>query len=185
MFICLSGRSTLRRGLLCGLSLLLLACSHTQKPSPATPSPPPNRPAAKPQAKPKLQPPRAPTSPKAANIRLLRPAAGPLIGTFDGNRNKGIDIAGQPGDPVRAAAAGVVVYAGSGLRGYGNLLLIEHSDNLMTAYAHNRSLLVKDGERVSRGQTIAELGSSGTDRAKLHFEVRRNGSAVNPLPYLN
>ena len=107
-----------------------------------------------------------------------------MIGKFDGSRNKGIDIAGQAGAPVVAAEAGRVVYAGSELRGYGNLVIIKHSEQLLTAYAHNRKILVKENQTVRQGQRIAEMGSSGTDRVKLHFEVRRDGNAVDPMPYL-
>ena len=103
---------------------------------------------------------------------------------FDGNRNKGIDIGGKAGDAILAAEAGLVVYAGTGLRGYGNLLIVKHNDTLLTAYAHNRKLLVKDGDAVRKGQKIAEMGSSDADRVKLHFEVRRNGNAVDPAPYI-
>lgn len=107
-----------------------------------------------------------------------------MVDAFDGSRNKGIDIGGKAGDPILAAEDGRVVYAGTGLRGYGNLLIIKHSETLLTAYAHNRKLLVKDGEAVRRGQKIAEMGSSDADRVKLHFEVRRDGNAVDPAPYL-
>ena len=103
---------------------------------------------------------------------------------FDGSRNKGIDIGGKAGDAILAAEAGLVVYAGTGLRGYGNLLIVKHNDTLLTAYAHNRKLLVKDGDAVRKGQKIAEMGSSDADRVKLHFEVRRNGNAVDPAPYI-
>ena len=107
-----------------------------------------------------------------------------MVDRFDGSRNKGIDIGGKAGDAILAAEAGLVVYAGTGLRGYGNLLIVKHNDTLLTAYAHNRKLLVKDGENVRKGQKIAEMGSSDADRVKLHFEVRRNGNAVDPAPYI-
>ena len=107
-----------------------------------------------------------------------------MVDRFDGSRNKGIDIGGKAGDAILAAEAGLVVYAGTGLRGYGNLLIVKHNDTLLTAYAHNRKLLVKDGDAVRKGQKIAEMGSSDADRVKLHFEVRRDGNAVDPAPYL-
>ena len=107
-----------------------------------------------------------------------------MVDRFDGNRNKGIDIGGKAGDAILAAEAGRVVYAGAGLRGYGNLLILKHSESLLTAYAHHRKLLVKEGEAVRQGQKIAEMGSSDADRVKLHFEVRRNGNAVDPAPYI-
>ena len=93
-------------------------------------------------------------------------------------------ISGKEGDPVLAAADGRVVYAGSGLRGYGNLIIIKHNDTLLTAYAHNKALLVREDQMVRRGQKIAEMGSSDTDRVKLHFEVRRKGKPVDPVKVL-
>ncbi|WP_375741620.1 peptidoglycan DD-metalloendopeptidase family protein [Pseudomonas boanensis] len=114
------------------------------------------------------------------------PASGALIGRFssNGSLNKGIDIAGELGQPVLAASDGSVVYAGSGLRGYGELVIIKHSDTYVSAYGHNRRLLVREGQQVKVGQTIAEMGSTGTDRVKLHFEIRRQGKPVDPLQYL-
>lgn len=112
------------------------------------------------------------------------PAQGPVIAGFDEVRNKGIDIAGRAGDPVLAAADGQVVYAGAGLRGYGNLVIIKHSATYLTAYAHNQRLLVQEDQRVKQGQKIAEMGSSDADRVKLHFEIRRNGKPVDPVKLL-
>ncbi|MDW3712887.1 MULTISPECIES: peptidoglycan DD-metalloendopeptidase family protein [Pseudomonas] len=114
------------------------------------------------------------------------PANGAMIGRFssNGSLNKGIDIAGELGQPVLAASDGSVVYAGSGLRGYGELVIIKHSDTYVSAYGHNRRLLVREGQQVKVGQTIAEMGSTGTDRVKLHFEIRRQGKPVDPLQYL-
>ncbi|RFQ42259.1 LysM peptidoglycan-binding domain-containing protein [Pseudomonas sp. ATCC 13867] len=114
------------------------------------------------------------------------PTNGTLIGRFasNGSLNKGIDIAGQLGQPVLAASNGTVVYAGSGLRGYGELVIIKHSDTYVSAYGHNRRLLVREGQQVKVGQSIAEMGSTGTDRVKLHFEIRRQGKPVDPLQYL-
>ncbi len=113
------------------------------------------------------------------------PAKGKIIGWFNhsGTEN-GLDIAGWRGEPVFAAAAGKVVYQGSGLRGYGQLIIIKHNDDYFSAYAHNNRILVRDGEWVKRGQKIAEMGDTGTDKVKLHFEIRRHGSPVNPLRYL-
>jgi lipoprotein NlpD len=114
------------------------------------------------------------------------PAGGTVIGRFssNGSLNKGIDIAGELGQPVLAASDGAVVYAGSGLRGYGELVTIKHSDTYVSAYGHNRRLLVQEGQQVKAGQRIAEMGSTGTDRVKLHFEIRRQGKPVDPLQYL-
>jgi lipoprotein NlpD len=114
------------------------------------------------------------------------PSAGVLIGKFssNGSLNKGIDIAGDLGQPVLAASDGSVVYAGSGLRGYGELIIIKHSDTYVSAYGHNRRLMVREGQQVKAGQTIAEMGSTGTDRVKLHFEIRRQGKPVDPLQFL-
>jgi len=113
------------------------------------------------------------------------PATGKIVARFNhtGTEN-GLDIAGWRGEPVVAAAAGKVVYQGSGLRGYGQLIIIKHNDEYLSAYAHNNRILVKDGELVKRGQKIAEMGDTGTDRVKLHFEIRRHGSPVDPLRYL-
>ncbi|WP_296261902.1 MULTISPECIES: peptidoglycan DD-metalloendopeptidase family protein [unclassified Pseudomonas] len=114
------------------------------------------------------------------------PASGVLISKFssNGSLNKGIDIAGDLGQPVLAASDGAVVYAGSGLRGYGELVIIKHSDTYVSAYGHNRRLLVREGQQVKAGQAIAEMGSTGTDRVKLHFEIRRQGKPVDPLEFL-
>jgi lipoprotein NlpD len=112
------------------------------------------------------------------------PVRGPLLGRFDDTRNKGIDIGGTPGEPVRAAANGRVVYAGNGLRGYGNLIIVKSDATFLTAYAHNRNLKVKEGDSVTKGQEIAEMGNTDSDRVMLHFEVRRDGKPVDPLRYL-
>lgn len=112
------------------------------------------------------------------------PSGGPLLAGFDEVRNKGLDIGGASGDAVAASADGRVVYAGAGLRGYGNLIILKHSSTFLTAYAHNRALLVKEDQTVQRGQKIAEMGSTDADRVKLHFEVRRQGKPVDPAKYL-
>lgn len=114
------------------------------------------------------------------------PARGRVISRFQPNNplRKGVDIAGKKGDSVQTAADGTVIYAGSALRGYGKLLIIKHSEEFLSAYAHNHKLLVGEGTKVKSGQRIAELGSSGTDRDMLHFEIRRNGQPVDPMSYL-
>ena len=114
------------------------------------------------------------------------PVRGKLIGRFSANEqgNKGIKIAGNRGDIIKSAADGRVVYAGSALRGYGNLVIIKHSDNFLSAYAHADKILVKEKQFVSVGQTLATMGNTGTDRVMLHFEIRYHGKSVNPLKYL-
>lgn len=120
----------------------------------------------------------------ATTIRLIWPARGDVIRRFNGMDSKGVDIANAPGTPVVAAANGTVVYAGNGLRGYGNLLIIKHNANFLTAYAHNRALLVKEGQNVTQGQTIAEMGDSDSNRVALHFELRYDGKSIDPARYL-
>ena len=115
---------------------------------------------------------------------FIWPAAGTVVAPFDDPRNKGIGIAGKAGDAVVASADGRVVYAGAGLRGYGNLIILKHNNTYLTAYAHNQTLLVKEDQTVRKGQKIAEMGSSDADRVKLHFEVRRQGKPVDPLKHL-
>jgi len=114
------------------------------------------------------------------------PARGKLLDGFqsNGGLNKGIDIEGKLEEPVIAAAAGRVVYSGNGLRGYGKLLIVKHSELFLSAYAHNHKLLVGEGAIVKQGQKIAEMGSTGTDAVKLHFEIRHDGKPVNPLKFL-
>ena len=107
-----------------------------------------------------------------------------VIQTYDGAGSKGIDIRGEQGQPIKAAAAGEVLYAGEAVRAYGKLILISHNTASITAYAHNDTILVQKGQTVTAGQQIATMGSSDTDIFKLHFEVRINGKAVNPVPYL-
>jgi lipoprotein NlpD len=113
------------------------------------------------------------------------PAQGKVIARFSEAANrKGIDIAGTLGQPVVASASGKVVYSGSGLRGYGKLIIIKHNETYLSAYAHNDQILVKEGQSVTRGQKIAAMGSTDADRVKLHFEVRRLGKPVDPAKYL-
>lgn len=112
------------------------------------------------------------------------PSHGPLLSGFGDMQNKGVDIGGQRGQPVQAAASGRVVYAGSNLRGYGKLIIIRHGEALLSAYAHNERLLVTEGQQVIRGQPIAQMGDSDADLVKLHFEIREYGKPVNPFNYL-
>jgi len=125
--------------------------------------------------------------PKKSSIKnWLWPVNGKIINHFSNrtNQNKGLDIAGKSGAAVRATAKGRVVYSGSGLRGYGHLVIIKHNDNYLSAYAHNKKIHVEENEFVKAGQRIADLGRSGADREKLHFEIRYKGKPVDPLNYL-
>ena len=131
--------------------------------------------------------PAAPVTPApVSNGKWNWPSNGAILAQFSTKEpvNKGIDLAGTMGEPVKAAAAGTVVYAGEGLRGYGNLVIIKHDDTFLSAYAHASRILVQEKDSIKAGQTIAETGSTGTDRVKLHFEIRKNGNPVDPLLYL-
>ena len=146
-------------------------------------APPPSPPA------PRVEPPRdasaATPVDEDAKLGWMWPATGKLVTGFSDTANlKGIDIAGKEGQPVVASAAGKVVYAGTGLRGYGKLVIIKHNASYLSAYAHNREILVKEGQQVPKGQKIAEMGSTDSDSVKLHFEIRRQGKPVDPLKYL-
>ncbi|WP_032826690.1 peptidoglycan DD-metalloendopeptidase family protein, partial [Bordetella holmesii] len=146
----------------------------TDTSTPATPVTPPPTPA---ETKPVA---------RAADAGVINwgwPSSGQIQQNFNAN-SKGIDIAGNPGDPVMAAADGKVMYSGNGVRGLGNLIIINHQNGFITAYAHNRALLVKTGQDVKRGAKIAELGQSDTNAPKLHFEIRRQGTPVDPMQYL-
>ncbi|MGU7775857.1 peptidoglycan DD-metalloendopeptidase family protein [Burkholderia sp. MR1-5-21] len=124
------------------------------------------------------------TAAPSGPVTFAWPARGPVLNNFDDAKNKGVNIGGSAGESVKAAADGRVVYAGNGLRGYGNLIIIKHDATYLTAYAHNRALMVKEGDAVTKGQKIAEMGNSDADRVMLHFEVRRQGKPVDPLKYL-
>lgn len=141
------------------------------------------KPAAKPTPKP--VPKSAPAMP-ANSDPWAWPANGKVVETFStsGRVNKGIDIAGQRGQPVQSTRSGKVVYAGTGVAGYGSLIIVKHDETYLSAYAHNDRILVKEGAMVKAGQKIAEMGDSGTDRVMLHFEIRREGKPVNPLGFL-
>ncbi|MGB3289905.1 MAG: peptidoglycan DD-metalloendopeptidase family protein [Burkholderiaceae bacterium] len=128
----------------------------------------------------------AATAAPASDAHIINwawPASGKIIQSFNSN-TKGIDIAGAAGDPVLAAADGKVMYAGNGVRGLGNLILLGHSDGFITAYAHNQTLLVKTGQQIKKGAKIAAIGQTDTSSPRLHFEIRRRGTPVNPLSYL-
>jgi lipoprotein NlpD len=133
-------------------------------------------------------PPPAPASTAARDgdddINWMWPANGPVANVFDDARSKGLAITGKSGDPVYAAADGRVVYAGSGLRGYGNLVILKHNNTYLTAYAHNQTLLVKEDQAVRRGQKIAEMGATDAERVQLHFEIRKLGKPIDPAKLL-
>lgn len=125
----------------------------------------------------------APSSGDEDRVDWMWPAEGKQTAAFDQGK-KGIDISGKAGQTVVAAAGGKVMYAGSGIRGYGNLVIIKHTSNLLSAYAHNKNILVKEGQTVSKGQKIAEMGNSDSDAVKLHFEIRQQGKPVDPSKFL-
>ena len=146
------------------------------------------RPVAHPSASPASSRPSTPSVvvPRASNVAWHWPADGAVVESFASGdpTRQGVDIAGKGGQPVRAAADGVVVYSGSGLVGYGELVIVKHSDQWLSAYGHNRARLVNEGQVVKAGQQIAEMGRSGAARDMLHFEIRYNGKPVNPQQYL-
>jgi lipoprotein NlpD len=150
----------------------------------ATPAPQKNtdQRMAEPAAEPKIEAVKPDAPPPG--IRLSWPAKGKVVEDFIDGKNKGIDIAGKLGDPIQAASDGRVVYAGNSLRGYGNLVIVKHDNTYLTAYAHNRNLLVKEGDAVRKGQKIAEMGDTDANSVRLHFELRVNGKPVDPLPFL-
>ena len=120
----------------------------------------------------------------ARGVALVWPARGPVVQGFEPGTTRGIEIAGKPGDPVRAAADGTVMYAGTGLNEYGSLIIVQHNKDYLTAYSHNRRLLVKTGDIVRQGQEIAEMGSEDASRVAVLFEVRHDGKPVDPMPFL-
>lgn len=126
-----------------------------------------------------------PSSPAAADdISWAWPSTGKVLAGYSESSNKGVDIGGKAGDPVLAAGEGKVVYAGNGLRGYGQLVIVKHNNSFLSAYAHNQKILVKEKQEVTRGQKIAEMGDTDSDKVKLHFEIRRLGKPIDPLTYL-
>lgn len=158
------------------------ALAKLQKPDapPAAESRPEARPAAVEQASDKP----APALAGEDSLEWAWPANGKLIGNFVEGSNKGLDIAGQNGEPVQAAASGKVILVSSALRGYGNFVIVKHNAAYLSVYAHNSRILVKEEQMVGKGQKIAEIGSSDSDQTKLHFEIRYQGKPVDPLKYL-
>lgn len=141
------------------------------------------KPEAKPEAKVETRVETKPTE-SGDDPAWIWPANGKVLAGFNDSTNKGVDIAGKLGEPVVAAGDGKVVYSGTGLRGYGQLVIVKHNATYLSAYAHNSKILVGEGQAVTRGQKIAEMGNSDADQVKLHFEVRRQGKPVDPLRYL-
>ena len=141
------------------------------------------KPEPKPEAKPETKPAADPSA-GGDDVAWIWPANGTVISQFSESGAKGIAIGGKAGDAVVAAGDGKVVYAGTGLRGYGQLIIVKHNATFLSAYAHNQKLLVKEGQTVSKGQKIAEMGNTDADQVKLHFEIRRQGKPVDPMKYL-
>jgi len=168
------------------------AQSSGAQPAAPPPAAPTAAPAAKPETKPEVtqqakteaKPAWQPSDPDAKGIGFIWPAHGQLLAGFSEQNNKGVDIGGRLGDPVYAAAPGRVMYTGTGIRGYGKLIVIKHENGFNSVYAHNKTILVKEGQTVTRGQRIAELGESDADKPALHFEIRKSGKPVDPMKYL-
>ena len=168
-----------------GAAVAAVPGTSAASPAPAAPAKPPE-PAARPEARAEAKP-EAKEEAKAdtaASPEFSWPAKGKVLQGYGEPRSTGISIAGNIGDPVSAAADGKVIFSGQGPRGYGNLVIVKHDADTLSVYGHNKSLLVKEGQAVKRGQKIAELGDSGTDKPKLHFEIRKNGRPVDPQKLL-
>ena len=140
--------------------------------------------APKPDVKPEAKPDPEPVATGPDDVAWQWPSSGKVIQPFSESGNKGIDFAGKSGDPVQAAAAGKVVYVGTGIRGFGQLLIVKHNATFLSAYAHNRKILVAEGQQVTRGQKVAEMGNTDSDMVKLHFEIRKQGKPIDPTDYL-
>ena len=171
-----------------GASVASAAPAMPAPPQVALPTPraaPLPAPAAEPPVVARVEPRPAPPADGDDRVDWVWPAKGKIVTGFsEASSLKGIDIAGSSGQPVAASAGGKVVYAGTGLRGYGKLIIIKHNGTYLSAYAHNKEILVKEGQQVAKGQKIAEMGSTDADQVKLHFEIRRQGKPVDPLRYL-
>jgi lipoprotein NlpD len=165
--------------------------SNTQKPATnsATPTKPKPASSANPEAKQNKAatepPPKIETAVSDPGFKIAKPSTAPVIDVFNGNSNKGIDYGGKMGDPVSAASDGKVIFSGNSLRSYGNLVIVKHNNNYITIYAHNSKNLVKEGDTVKRGQKIAEMGNTESDRIKLHFELRRDSKPIDPTGYFD
>ena len=164
----------------------LARAQHDQSATPVVAKAEP-RAEAKPEPKPEAKPETKPAADPSAggdDVAWIWPANGTVISQFSESGAKGIAIGGKAGDAVVAAGDGKVVYAGTGLRGYGQLIIVKHNATFLSAYAHNQKLLVKEGQTVSKGQKIEEMGHTDADQVKLHFEIRRQGKPVDPMKYL-
>jgi lipoprotein NlpD len=152
----------------------------TQKPTTTTKTEPK-------QTKPVAESPPPKTEPVVSDpgFKIGKPSTAPVIDVFNGNSNKGIDYGGKMGDPVNAAGEGKVIFSGNSLRSYGNLVIVKHNNNYITIYAHNSKNLVSEGDTVKRGQKIAEMGNTESDRIKLHFELRRDSKPIDPTGYFD
>lgn len=164
-------------------NLALLSKTDQTSAAPA-PRPAPAAAQPAPQPQPTAPAPAAKPPAGAGGVAFIWPAKGKLVAGFSESSNKGVDIGGKIGDPVVAAAPGRVMYTGTGIRGYGKLIVIKHDDGFNSVYAHNSQILVKEGQTVKRGERIAILGDSDSDTPKLHFEIRKSGKPVDPLKYL-
>ncbi|HUJ88479.1 MAG TPA: peptidoglycan DD-metalloendopeptidase family protein [Burkholderiales bacterium] len=162
-------------------NLAMLTKGGQTAPEPA-PQPAPQPAPAAPQ--PQATPPPASKPSASGGVAFIWPANGKVVAGFSEATNKGVDIGGKIGDPVFAAAPGRVMYTGTGIRGYGKLIVIKHDDGFNSVYAHNSQILVKEGQSVKRGERIAILGDTDSDKPKLHFEIRKSGKPVDPLKYL-
>lgn len=140
----------------------------------------------KPEVKPEASPPSPVPAPPSGpdDVAWAWPSTAKVSAPYNDSSNKGLDFSGKAGDPVLAAGDGKVVYAGSGLRGFGELVIVKHNATFLSAYAHNRKILVKEGQQVTRGQKIAEMGNTDSESVKLHFEIRKQGKPVDPAAYL-
>jgi lipoprotein NlpD len=166
------------------VDLVLRVTPPVQEASAARSTPPAKLPVSSPGSTPPNNVASTPNVSADENLVFAWPHPGQVLANFDEAKNKGLDFGGRAGDPVLAAADGKVVYAGSGLRGYGNLVILKHNNTYLSAYAHNQTLLVKEDQAVQKGQRIAEMGSSDADRVKLHFEIRKQGKPVDPAKLL-
>jgi lipoprotein NlpD len=142
------------------------------------------KPESKPEVKPEAKPETEATATGPDDLTWQWPSSGKVIQPFNETGNKGIDFAGKSGDPVLAASGGKVVYVGTGIRGFGQLLIVKHNATYLSAYAHNRKILVAEGQQVTRGQKVAEMGNTDSDMVKLHFEIRKQGKPIDPSDYL-